>query len=187
MVWIEVDDHQRGVARLLQAGGDVAHVDRGGEFERRVGDAQAAGAQADLLDRLLAGDVEHAAAGAGQAAAACSSRVDLPMPGSPPTSTAEAGTRPPPSTRSSSAMPVGARGGGSALPARPTKLTLLAGRRLRRRRRGAATTASSTMVFHSPQVSQRPAHFGRDRAAGLADEAGGRFGQMVAPDGGGLA
>ena len=34
------------------------------------------------------------------------------------------------------------------------------------------------MVFHSPQVSQRPAHFGGDRAAGLADEAGGGLGHQ---------
>ena len=33
--------------------------------------------------------------------------VDFPIPGSPETSTSEAGTRPPPSTRSSSATPVG--------------------------------------------------------------------------------
>ena len=111
-------------------------------------------------------------------AAACSSRVDLPMPGSPPTSTAEAGTRPPPSTRSSSAMPMAARGGGSALPARPTKATLprcptgapcAAGP-------GRATTVLPRRVFHSPQDSQRPAHFGvtapqdwqTKREAGLA-------------------
>ena len=90
-------------------------------------------------------------------AAACSSSVDLPMPGSPPTRTAEDGTKPPPSTRSSSSMPIAARGGGSALPARPTNVTLrlavlAAGP-------GRATTASSSIVFHSPQVSQRPAHF----------------------------
>ena len=91
-------------------------------------------------------------------AAACSRRVDLPMPGSPPTSTAEAGTRPPPSTRSSSAMPTGALGGGSALPARPTKVTDRPGVALAAGP-GRAVTVSSTMVFHSPQVSQRPAHF----------------------------
>ncbi len=37
------------------------------------------------------------------AAAACSISVDLPMPGSPPIKVTEPGTRPPPSTRSSSA------------------------------------------------------------------------------------
>ena len=36
----------------------------------------------------------------------CSIRVDLPMPGAPPTSTNEPFTAPPPSTRSSSPMPV---------------------------------------------------------------------------------
>ncbi len=55
------------------------------------------------------------------AAAACSNSVDLPMPGSPPTSTADPATRPPPSTRSSSSIPVPARGGGAASPTRPTK------------------------------------------------------------------
>ena len=39
-------------------------------------------------------------------AAACSSSVDLPMPGSPPSSTSDPGTTPPPSTRSNSPMPV---------------------------------------------------------------------------------
>ncbi len=58
-----VDDDQRGVLRLLQAGDDVADVDRGGEFDGGVGDAQAAGAQADLVDGLLAGDVADALAG----------------------------------------------------------------------------------------------------------------------------
>ena len=36
--------------------------------------------------------------------------VDLPMPGEPPSSTSEPGTRPPPSTRSSSPIPVFSRG-----------------------------------------------------------------------------
>ena len=90
-------------------------------------------------------------------AAACSSRVDLPIPGSPPTSTAEAATSPPPSTRSSSAMPVCARGGGAAVPCRPTKSSLafppgFGGAP------GRASTGSSTMVFHSPHASQRPTH-----------------------------
>ena len=44
-----------------------------------------------------------------------SSSVDLPTPGSPPTSTSDAGTSPPPSTRSSSGTPVGIRSASSAL------------------------------------------------------------------------
>ena len=41
------------------------------------------------------------------AARACSRRVDLPIPGSPPSSVTEPATRPPPSTRSSSPTPTG--------------------------------------------------------------------------------
>jgi hypothetical protein len=40
-------------------------------------------------------------------AASCSSSVDLPMPGSPLTSTTEPGTMPPPSTRDSSPLATG--------------------------------------------------------------------------------
>ena len=53
-------------------------------------------------------------------AAAWSRSVDLPIPGSPPTSTSDPGTSPPPRTRSSSAMPRLLRGrSASAMPARP--------------------------------------------------------------------
>ena len=41
------------------------------------------------------------------AARACSTSVDLPIPGSPPSKVTDPGTSPPPSTRSSSATPVG--------------------------------------------------------------------------------
>ena len=92
-------------------------------------------------------------------AAACSISVLLPMPGSPPTSTTLAGTSPPPSTRSSSAMPVSARGGGVALPCNPTKATRLPAP-ARPAGPGRASLVSSTMVFHSPHASQRPAHLG---------------------------
>src|SRR5437773_9227144 len=94
-------------------------------------------------------------------AAHCSSRVDFPMPGSPPTSTTDPGTVPPPNTKSNSSRPVfhlaraplvraDKRTGGLAdacracLTARPPE----------------RPTASSTSVFHAPQASHRPAHFG---------------------------
>ena len=48
------------------------------------------------------------------APSAVRSNVDLPTPGSPPTSTSDAGTSPPPSTRSSSGTPVGMRSASSA-------------------------------------------------------------------------
>ena len=63
---MEIDHHHRG-RRLFQRGGDVAQVDRGGEANLCVTDAEAAGAEADLVDGLFAGDVEDAAAGAGEA------------------------------------------------------------------------------------------------------------------------
>ena len=48
-------------------------------------------------------------------ARAVSNSVDFPTPGSPPTSTSEAGTSPPPRTRSNSGTPVGIRAASSAL------------------------------------------------------------------------
>ena len=90
------------------------------------------------------------------AAAACSISVDLPIPGSPPTSTTEAGTNPPPSTRSSSAIPAGARGGGAVTPCSPTNwMRAFAPRPAVAR----GSAASSTSVFHSPHASHLPAHF----------------------------
>src|SRR5262245_58212336 len=73
--------------------------------------------------------------------------------------TPEPGTSPPPVTRSSSAMPVSMRARAAVSPSRPTsrlarplgKLTPLAPDT-------GAAAASSTIVFHSPQLSQRPAH-----------------------------
>ncbi len=97
---------------------------------------------------------------------ACSSSVDLPMPGSPPISTTAPSTRPPPSTRSNSPMPVDTRAwsrcstslsavifGASVLPAQP----------LRRAAAGALAAAalSSTISlseFHAPHSVHWPCH-----------------------------
>src|SRR5690349_15141492 len=91
------------------------------------------------------------------AAADCSSSVDLPMPGSPPTSSAEPLTKPPPVTLSSSAMPVTTR---AALSVSPDRGTRLVGRPPDFADFGPAPTPlsviSSTMVFHSPHASHRP-------------------------------
>ena len=98
----------------------------------------------------------------------CKRIVDLPMPGSPPISVTLPSTMPPPSTRSSSPIPVtmrlfssvvlivlslsgvrlvcpGTRAGAAALP--PDGLA------------GSATT-SSTIVFHAPHDGQRPSQRG---------------------------
>ncbi len=95
-----------------------------------------------------------------KAAAACKSRVDLPMPGSPPTRIAEAGTMPPPRTRSSSPMPESARGsGGSSVASAPRAIRLPRAAPSERPAGPSARPASSTMEFQAPQASQRPAHF----------------------------
>ncbi len=101
------------------------------------------------------------------AATACSSRVDLPMPGSPPTSTTAPGTSPPPSTRSSSPMPVDTRAssvrvtslstvtfGGSTLPAQPERRAAAGAPPFP----AAGSTTNSDSVFHSPHSAHWPCH-----------------------------
>jgi hypothetical protein len=44
----------------------IAHVDRGGEFDGGIGDAETARAQAHLLDGFLARDIQYAPTGAGE-------------------------------------------------------------------------------------------------------------------------
>src|SRR5262245_34772209 len=82
------------------------------------------------------------------------------MPGSPPTSTPDPGTKPPPAARSSSAMPVSIRAGAAVSPLRPTRREARPfGRVAPLPPDTGAAAVSSIMVFHSPQLSQRPAHF----------------------------
>src|SRR5512143_2267452 len=86
------------------------------------------------------------------------------MPGSPPISTIEPGTMPPPSTRSNSPMPedtrcssepsiasqgLGEEGGSGSVCASGRPLP----------GGGASSWRSSTKLFHSPQSGQRPSHF----------------------------
>ena len=142
------------------AADDRVEVGLGEHGHRRQAAAQPLGAHRHLHRRLLAGAVQHRVDPARpMRAASCSARVDLPIPGSPPSRISEPATTPPPSTRSSSSMPVGG-----------------AGRRRRRRCRAAARSAAATRlgaarcrrddrplarrVFQAPQPSQRPCHFG---------------------------
>ncbi len=88
--------------------------------------------------------------------------VDLPIPGEPPSRTSEPATRPPPSTRSSSPMPVSRRSMRSCLTSRNATTGAARAPRwaptppiaLPREIRGGA--ASSTSVFHSPQPGHCP-------------------------------
>ena len=89
--------------------------------------------------------------------------VDFPMPGAPPISTREPGTIPPPSTLSSSPIPVLRRSCSTAsTSASATGLTGAARSRASpppppAPPRGAVGRTCSTSVFHSPQPGQRPA------------------------------
>src|SRR5207244_1900341 len=84
-----------------------------------------------------------------------------PIPGSPPTSTTDPGTIPPPSTKSNSGRPVLHRA--TLLPATSESRTggTLEGRPFPRSSFPTfRPTSSSTSVFHAPHASQRPPHFG---------------------------
>ena len=94
---------------------------RADDLELRLGEdldparaAEPVGPELDLRRGLL--PVTRSARRPEDAAAPSADRsnVDLPTPGSPPTSTSDAGTMPPPSTRSSSATPVRIRCASSA-------------------------------------------------------------------------
>src|SRR3954469_956510 len=90
-------------------------------------------------------------------ASAIPARVLLPIPGAPPSSTSDPGTKPPPRTRSSSAIPVPSRAERSALTSRrgigfgpPPRLA----RAPRPARAAGALTCSS--VFQAPQPAHCP-------------------------------
>src|SRR6266478_1516007 len=86
------------------------------------------------------------------------SSVDLPMPGSPPTSSTEPRTNPPPVTRSNSAIPEGRRGASKLFPVNVSSANRRP-LRLERIETGivvAPVVSSSASVFHSPQDSHLP-------------------------------
>ena len=88
----------------------------------------------------------------------CSSRVDLPMPGSPPISVRLPATRPPPNTRFSSSLGILRR------TSSPTSISdSFTGRELFTSPRlppllSLADTFASTILFHSPQPGHFPSH-----------------------------
>src|SRR6266852_1829616 len=80
------------------------------------------------------------------------------MPGSPPTSSTEPLTKPPPVTRSNSAIPEGRRGASKLLPVSVSSANSRP-LRLERTETGivvAPVVSSSANVFHSPQDSHLP-------------------------------
>src|SRR5664280_3148466 len=86
------------------------------------------------------------------------------MPGSPPTRTTEPGTRPPPRTRSMSAIPVGMRGTAAAATSEsrtaPDEEEVAKDAEAAPPRGGASAERSSTRVLHAPHSGQRPIHCG---------------------------
>src|SRR5450756_2949612 len=86
------------------------------------------------------------------------------MPGSPPTRTTEPGTRPPPRTRSMSAIPVGMRGTAAAATSEsrtaPEEEEVAKDAEAAPPRGGASAERSSTRVLHAPHSGQRPIHCG---------------------------
>src|SRR5690606_7960843 len=90
----------------------------------------------------------------------CSSKVDLPMPGSPPIRQTPPGTMPPPNTRSTSPRPVASLGDCCALTSlsrctRPLAVPLIPPPRVLR-----GTACVSTRLFHAPQSAHCPPHLG---------------------------
>ena len=143
-VWIESTTISDGM-HLLRRLGDGVDIRLRQQQQARRRDAQPIGAQPNLLVRLLGGDVEHRAFVQRQVASGLGmSSVDLPMPGSPPTSISVPGTMPPPSTRSNSGEPV-----------------------LIRRASTASTsvngTGCATVARNPPPRTARAAQCGRDR------------------------
>ena len=185
-----VDDQQPGPGGARQLG-DPADAGLGDDPDRARRrrpsvEPETRGPQPDLRRGLLAGRVQHARAVARRRPAATWSRsVDLPIPGSPPSSTTDPATSPPPRTRSSSPIPTGRRSsrvarrrhGTAGRARRPAGTTADAGAR-----RGSSRTTVSTRVFHSPQVRHWPSQRGRRRR-----RTGRRTGSGRGPRGGCLA
>ncbi len=153
-----VDDDDFGPQRAGSRD-DRLELHLGQQLDRRVDEAEPLRAQRDLLDRFLAGDVQSALRVAPIAAIACSSSVDLPIPGSPPSRTTPPGTSPPPSTRSNSSMP-GRRSAGCCVASTLARAAHRAGRA--GDAPGSASPAAprsvSTSVFQAPQCGHWPCH-----------------------------
>ena len=156
-----VDDDHRGVVGLDRPLDEV-EVGVAVEQQRVLERVHPLRAAPDLGDRLLCRHVEHGASlrtHRARPAAAWSSNVDLPTPGSPLTSVTEPGTSPPARTRSSSGMPTGT---GSAPVTSTSGMGWVActgwvwscpGEEARAR-------CSSTRVFHASHPAHRPPHLG---------------------------
>ena len=90
----------------------------------------------------------------------CSSSVDLPIPGAPPTNTSDPTTPPPPSTRSSSPIPVENRISLPTVTSRSFFGALRARPRTAFWRAGAFLSSNSTIEFQAPHAGHCPCQRG---------------------------
>ncbi len=110
----------------------------------------------------LSSPVTYRVRSSGQWRGICRERVDLPIPGSPPISTSEPSTRPPPRMRSTSLLFSDMRFStdelisASGIGLCPEPGTVISAPALF----FPVATVSSTIVFHSPHAGQRPIHLG---------------------------
>ena len=175
-----IDDHQVRRLRPVERGQDVAGRGGAGELDRRVGEAEPAGAQPDLVDRFLAGDIDDRAALDGQRGGRLQHQRGLADAGIAADQDRRArrrGRRPAPGRARRCRWR--RRGGGvgrcpssgTSSSRRPCALPPAPGAGL--------AAASSTMLFQAPQSSQRPAQRGVGGAAALADEGALRLGHQA--------
>ena len=144
---------------------DALDAGLGEQVERRVADAESIAARLDLMLGFFAGGVQHGADVTREVGGGLQQQRRLADPGSPPSSTSEPGTMPPPSTRSNSPMPLEMRSAceASISEYRRAPCAALPGSAYRcpcGRPAGDSSTRSSTSEFHAPQSVQRPCHFG---------------------------
>ena len=191
MVWIESITSSAGGSMRAERRQDIAHAGFAGRAaHRRVGQPQPPGAQPHLIGGFLARDIDDRHRRCAPCApAACSSRVDLPMPGSPPIRTTLPGTSPPALVGAGHAAQgavkladagrqplgqrhiIGERRHGKAPPAGVERV--LGGER-RHHRRGFGRDGVPFLAVPALPLPAR-----RHRPAGLADIAGGGTGHQA--------
>ena len=166
-VWIESITRHRRRAAFGEGGEDVRDIGLGREQDRRVGEAEALGPEPDLGDRLLAGDIDDAHGRArpappapGAAASTCR------CPDRRRSARAEPGTKTAaghPVELGNAALDALRARASSPLSADEAACPALGQARALGARTAAPPPPPRQMEFHSPQLSQRPAHLATPR------------------------
>ena len=150
---------QKGGPALFHDLEDIFQAGLRGHQEPGRSEPQAVGPELDLGFGLFAGDIEALVSLRQSRSSTWSIRVDLPMPGSPPSKTTEPWTTLPPRVRSNSVRPLTWRTSGGAC-----RWINGCGARRRGGRftsdTGAEGVTSSAIELQAPQSGQRPSHLG---------------------------